>query len=194
MAAAIVTTALAPGFDAWYAVKVLLTSGVLWLFRAAYRQLAWGWSLPSVAIGAAVFAVWVLLEPAPASAPTLPTELAALPAWLVALWLAFRVVGSVVVVPLVVELAFRGYLLRKLTAWDFDAVDLRQFALFALLASSLLFGVMHGRWLAGTLAGMAYALAVYHRGRIGDAVVAHATTNGLITVAVLLFGQWHLWS
>jgi CAAX prenyl protease-like protein len=139
-----------------------------------------------VAIGALVLALWVLLEPTPASPPTLPTELAAL-------WPAFRVVGSVVV-PLVEELAFRGYLLRKLTAWDFDAVDPRQFALFAFLASSLLFGVLHGRWLAGTLAGMAYALAVYRRGRMGDAVAAHATTNGLIAIAVLLFGQWPLWS
>jgi hypothetical protein len=35
---------------------------------------------------------------------------------------------------------------------------------------------------------MAYALAVYRRGQIGDAVAAHGTTNALIALAVLLFG------
>jgi exosortase E/protease (VPEID-CTERM system) len=194
MAAAIVTTAFAPGYDAWYPVKVLATAGVLWYFCSVYRQLAWGWSWESIGIGVAVFAVWLLLEPTPETPATLPNQLAAIPVSLAVLWLVCRVVGSVVIVPLVEELAFRGYLLRKLAAWDFEQVDPRQFAPFAFLASSLLFGLLHGRWLAGTLAGMAYALAVYRRGRIGDALVAHSTTNALIAGSVLLFGQWHLWS
>jgi CAAX prenyl protease-like protein len=156
--------------------------------------LAWGWSWESIGIGVAVFAVWLLLEPTPETPATLPNQLAAIPLSLAVLWLVFRVVGSVVIVPLVEELAFRGYLLRKLTAWDFEQVDPRQFAPFAFLASSLLFGLLHGRWVAGTFAGMAYALAVYRRGRIGDAVVAHSTTNTLIAGSVLLLGQWHLWT
>ncbi len=53
---------------------------------------------------------------------------------------------------------------------------------------------MHGRWLAGTLAGMAYALALYRRGKIVDAIVAHATTNALIAGFVLATGNWSLWS
>ena len=51
-----------------------------------------------------------------------------------------------------------------------------------------------GRWLAGTVAGMVYALAVYRRGSLGDAVVAHAVTNALIAATVLCFGAWGLWS
>ncbi len=31
------------------------------------------------------------------------------------------------------------------------------------------------------------------RGRIGDAVFAHALTNALIAVAVIGGGQWQLW-
>jgi exosortase E/protease (VPEID-CTERM system) len=193
MLASIVTTAFAPGFDAWYPLKVLLAAGALWYFRSVYRQLAWGWSWESVAIGTGVFALWILLEPAPESPPALRVELAGLPAWVAALWLAFRIVGSVVIVPLVEELAFRGYLLRKLAARNFEEVDPGRFAPFAFLASSLLFGLLHGRWLAGTLAGMAYALAVYRRGRIGDAVAAHGTTNGLIALWVLSLGEWSLW-
>ena len=53
-----------------------------------------------------------------------------------------------------------------------------------LVVSSVVFGLLHGRWLAGMLAGMAYAVALYRRGQMGGAVYAH----------VLCFGRWSLWS
>ena len=61
--------------------------------------------------------------------------------------------------------------------------------------SSVLFGMLHGGfWLAGTIAGMSFALALYQRRALGDAVLAHATTNGLIAVYVLATGRWSVWS
>ena len=64
----------------------------------------------------------------------------------------------------------------------------------AVVLSSAAFGALHGRWLAGMLAGALYALAYYRRGRLGDAVLAHATTNALIAAYVLATGTWSLWS
>jgi membrane protease YdiL (CAAX protease family) len=52
---------------------------------------------------------------------------------------------------------------------------------------------MHGHWLAGTIAGMLYAVAMYRRGRLGDAIVAHAVTNLLIAVRVITTGDWSRW-
>jgi CAAX prenyl protease-like protein len=101
-------------------------------------------------------------------------------------------VGSVVTVPLAEELAFRGYLTRRLIAADFEDVPLGRFTWLSLLVSLALFGALHGRWLAGTLAGMLYAIALYRRGELADAVVAHATTNGLLTAYVLATGSWVL--
>ena len=55
--------------------------------------------------------------------------------------------------------------------------------------------MLHGGfWLAGTIAGMSFALALYQRRALGDAVLAHATTNGLIAVYVLTTGRWSVWS
>jgi membrane protease YdiL (CAAX protease family) len=48
-------------------------------------------------------------------------------------------------------------------------------------------------WLPAIFAGMAYGAIAIKTGRIGEAVVAHATTNALIAAAVLLFDQWQLW-
>jgi CAAX prenyl protease-like protein len=54
------------------------------------------------------------------------------------------------------------------------------FTWVSFLVSSVLFGLMHGEWAAGILAGMAYGLVVVRTGRVRDAVVAHALTNGLL--------------
>jgi hypothetical protein len=41
---------------------------------------------------------------------------------------------------------------------------------------------------------MGYALALYRRGSLTDAVVAHATTNALLAAYVLTTGSWALWT
>ena len=64
----------------------------------------------------------------------------------------------------------------------------------AIVASSLAFGLLHERWLAGTLAGMLYAHAAIRGGQLSSAVVSHATTNLLITVYVGVTGQWDQWA
>ncbi len=43
------------------------------------------------------------------------------------------------------------------------------------------------------LAGVLYAAALLRRGRIGDALAAHATTNALVAAWVLFGGHWSLW-
>ncbi|HSR09992.1 MAG TPA: CAAX prenyl protease-related protein, partial [Thermodesulfobacteriota bacterium] len=98
-----------------------------------------------------------------------------------------------VVVPIAEELAFRGYLLRRFVSADFEAVSPRRVSWIAIVASSALFGALHSRWVAGTLAGMLYAAAFRRRGKIADAIFAHAVTNALIAAEVLLFGHWGLW-
>ena len=96
--------------------------------------------------------------------------------------------------PVAEELAFRGFLIRRLLSPYFESLSPREYSVAAVLISSLLFGLLHGeRWLAGTFAGLFYAVAFLRRGRIGDAVVAHATTNSLLAAWVLANGKWHLW-
>lgn len=195
LAASMLIAAFSSGFAALYPLGVIATAAVLWRFRAQYRSFARGLSWQAIAIGIAVFALWVALAPPDdGNGVMLELTLAGLPAWQAGIWLGFRVLGSVVTVPIAEELAFRGYLLRKLVASDFENVRAGQFTWLSFLASSLLFGVLHNSWVAGTLAGAGFALALYHRGRIVDAIVAHMTSNALVAVAVLACGQWKLWA
>ena len=192
LAAGMTSRALSAGFEWLYSLRLLAAVIALWVFRRKYTGLDWhlDWTAPFA--GLLVFVIWIGLDHSVRG--PMPPALAAAPSGVAVGWLALRVLGAVVTVPIAEELAFRGFLLRRFISADFDAVSFRRFSLFALLASSLIFGVLHGnRWLSGSLAGIIYALTVMRRGRLGNAVVAHATTNALLALDVLVFHHWDLW-
>jgi CAAX prenyl protease-like protein len=110
------------------------------------------------------------------------------------LWLAFRIFGAIVIVPVAEELAFRGYLYRRLKSQSFEAVDLTKWYWLPALLSSVLFGILHpDRALAGTIAGLAYLALMVRRGSITEAIIAHGITNALLAGYVLLTNSWKLW-
>lgn len=194
MAATLLISAATSGFAWLYPVKVVAAGAALLFFRKAYAfarpWLAW----EPLLIGLVVFALWMLLVPASVEKTTLIAGHLDGMGWVAAgLWLAFRVLGSVIVVPLAEELAFRGYLLSRMSGAGLNTDSRIRFAWLPFLATSLLFGAVHGAWVAGTLAGMAYALARYRRGRVSDAVLAHITTNGLLSLYVLATQEWSYW-
>ncbi len=99
------------------------------------------------------------------------------------------------IVPIAEELAFRGCIIRKLVSTDFEAVAPGHFTWLSFLGSSILFGALHTEWLAGTMAGMIFALAVYRRrGSFSDAITSHSVANGMLAAYVLATGRWFLWN
>jgi exosortase E/protease (VPEID-CTERM system) len=198
---AILLTTMAAGafsadFDWLYPLRVVAVVLVLWVCRRSYGELREGWSWQGPSLGVAAFAIWLILTPSEVSTTSgWPVALNQAPAAWSIPWLCFRFVGYVLTAPLAEELAFRGYLLRRLTAADFQGVRLDRFSWFSFVLSSALFGAMHGRWwLAAMLSGMIFALALRRAGRLLDAVLAHVATNVLIAGYVLLTGQWFLLS
>ena len=195
VATTMATGAISTGFDALYPLRIVAGGVALWGLHRAYQGRLLDWSWLAVLVGVGVFGLWVVLEPANASgAQALEAGFARLPRGWAWVWLGFRVVGSVVVVPLAEEWAFRGYLTRRLIASDFESVPLGRFTWFSFVLSSLAFGLLHGRWFAGTLAGLIYAGVYYRRGRVGDAALAHAVTNACIAATVLVTRDWTYWS
>jgi exosortase E/protease (VPEID-CTERM system) len=194
LAAAMVSRAASGGFEWAYPLRLLAGAAALWLFSSGYRGLNWHVSWFAPMTGMAVFILWMSLERGPHSDHGFATALASAPPVARTGWLVCRTLAAVITVPVAEELAFRGFLIRRLMSADFESLDLRSFSYFAILASSVAFGLLHGdRWLAGTLAGILYAVVFLRRGSIGDAAVAHATTNALIAAMVLFGGKWYLW-
>ena len=193
---ALVTSIWSDGpLDRWYFARILAASVVLWLVRRDLPapSLVPSW-LPLVA-AAVTTAAWIGLVPeTPAAGGPLLAALQGLGAVERWTWIAGRVAGSCLVIPVVEELAFRGFLLRWLVSPAFEDLPPRAWSWSAVLLSSLAFGALHDRWILGTVAGLVFALVRIWRGRLGDAILAHALTNAGIAVAVLDFGRWDLWS
>jgi CAAX prenyl protease-like protein len=196
LAAAMVSRATSGSFEWMYPLRFVAAAGALLLFWRKYTGMNWrfGWAAPVV--GGLVFILWIGLDRIAGthSGSGFAASLAALPIATRIVWLMFRTCAAVITVPIAEELAFRGFLLRRLLSADFESVSLQRWSFLAVALSSVTFGLLHGdRWIAGTIAGILYASAQKWRGRIGDAVVAHAVTNGLISVWVLWGGHWSLW-
>lgn len=197
VAAALVTGLASDGrsVDGLEPVRLAAAGLALWVYRDLLREAvrgAWSWVGP--AAGAATFVLWMALVANDVNSNlAVDQELSALPKWQVAMWMTTRIIGSVLIVPIVEELAFRGFLLRRVVSADFTAVSYRQVSVAAVLVSSVAFGALHQQWVAGALAGVLYAGAAWVRGRLADAVVAHMVTNALIAVVAMGWARWSLW-
>ena len=197
LATGMLAQSVSGGFEWFYPLRVLSAAAALFWYRRVYKELRWraGWQAP--AVGVMVFLLWLgmgrLFNPGSSIMP-IPAEFAAASPLSRGVWTLFRVVGATITVPIAEELAFRGFLLRRLVSADFVKVNPQRFTLFSFVVSSVLFGVLHGQqWAVGIAAGMFYAWAFQRRGRIGDAVLAHSVTNGLLAGLVLFTHDWKYW-
>ena len=108
------------------------------------------------------------------------------------LWIIFRVLGAAVTCRSRKNLSSADICCASVAA-DFETVSPRRFTWFSFVASSILFGALHQEWIAGTIAGMLFAYAVYRRGSIGDAILAHSTANALLAAYMIATGSWAQW-
>lgn len=188
----ILTRAMSGSFEWLYPLRVVVCGWVLWHFRKQYAEIRWRFGWPAVAAGFGVFVLWIWFDRSATSGR--PAELSSVSVVGQWAWLALRIVGAAITVPVAEELAFRGFLMRRLVQADFTAVPWERWAWLPVLASSVAFGAMHGgRWIEGTIAGLVYAGVMARTGRLGEAAAAHGITNALLACWVLTTGQWQLW-
>ena len=183
------------GWEPLYFLRPLLALAALGFYWRSYRQPAWrafrrvSWL--AVPVGLLAAAVWLgvdrllPLEEAAASAPTQGAGFI--------LRLSVRIATIVLIVPLVEELAFRGFLARRMMGPAFDTIPPPAITVVAVLASSLAFGLLHTRLVGGFLVGVCYALVFRARGSLADAVIAHAVTNLALLIITVAVGVWGLW-
>jgi exosortase E/protease (VPEID-CTERM system) len=194
LAAGVISKAMSNGFEIFYSLRLVAGLGVLALYRQQLASLDWRWTWRGPAVGLLVFFLWIVAAHFLMPEAAMPNPLAALSPTLRGTWIATRVVASVLTVPIAEELAYRGYLMRRLSSPEFESVPFQRVRWPALLVTAIMFGFAHGSlWLPGVAAGLAFGLLLTRRGRIGEAVVAHATSNALVAAAVLGWDQWQLW-
>ena len=184
-----------------YGVTVLLCGGLLLWFRREYGELArqnlptLGEAALAVAVGVAVFWLWIVLDApwmklAEPTAFFTPLDPQGQPIWPL---IAVRWIGAALLVPVMEELFWRSFLMRWVESATFEAVDPRRVGVRAIVLSTFVFTLAHTLWLAAVIAGLAYAWLYRRTGKLWVAVIAHAVTNGVLGVWVVRTGNWAYW-
>lgn len=168
-------------------VALVLLAAVA-MFLPALRALRWSGDAVGLAAGVAVGVAWVALADAAPEGDPLEVALMDLGPGALGLWVLLRFAGTALLVPVVEEMFFRGYLMQRVSAM----AAWRGMPVVALAVSSLAFGALHGRWAEGTAAGVVFALVAMRRGRVTDAIQAHVAANVVVALAAILRGDFTL--
>lgn len=178
---------------------------VLWIFSRNLMSFQVTHWVTSVALGIGVFAIWiapdVLLPNWRASAfftngltgkveGTLPIAGRSDP-----LVLVLRFARAALLVPVIEELFWRGWLSRWVDRMDdFRKIPLGQFTRASFWLTALLFASEHGAlWDVGLAAGLLYNWWMRRTRSLGDLILAHGVTNACLSAYVLLRGRWEYW-
>ena len=108
-------------------------------------------------------------------------------------WIGFRILGAGVVVAVMEELFWRGWILRWIVHPDWQEVPMGTFTWTSFLATTALFALEHHQWLVGLMAGAAYNLLLYRTKSLYACMVAHGVTNVALALYVLTTGEWGFW-
>jgi CAAX prenyl protease-like protein len=182
----------------------LLAVVLLTVSRPVIRTLRVTHWLPSIGVGLAVFVLWVLPEqlwPGYRShwlfqnAVTGETVRSIPDEWLTSpLLLTLRIARAAILVPVLEEIFWRGFLPRWVVDNDWDRVPMGTYNTLAFVGTALLFASEHGPyWDVGLMCGLIYNWYMWKRRSLGDLVLVHAVTNGALSVFVLMTRQYAFW-
>ncbi len=183
-------------FVPWiYPLKTISVGITLFLLWRWYSDFNVGYTWIAVLVGVVVFVLWVLpdgLYPLLSTpTPVDPFDHLVVP-W-VYIWIGFRLFGASVVVPIMEELFWRGFLIRWLVKENFQKVAIGTFTWPSFLITSALFASEHNRWLVGLMAGVVYNLILYRTKSLYACIIAHGVTNLALAIYVLVTNQWTFW-
>ncbi|MCG3149069.1 MAG: hypothetical protein PCFJNLEI_02527 [Verrucomicrobiae bacterium] len=201
-----------PGNLLWiYPLKTVAVAAALWWFRREYSELVPRLSWLAVTVGLVAIAIWIFGDPyypkigellfatemklsqwlnwPPPVADTTPPFDPTGRYW----FIVFRIIGAVVVVPLMEELFWRAFLIRWLVSEDFRSVPVGTYTWTSFAFTTVLFGLEHDQWLAGLFCGALYNWLLYRTRSVWACVIAHAVSNAALAGWVLARGDWKFW-
>lgn len=163
-----------------YPARVLLMVAVLAVFLPIYVRLPWRIDPVAAGIGVLIGVAWVLVPVPPADSAPYGT----LSGTMLVAWFVLRGIGTVLLVPVIEELFFRGYLERLLSIGSGML-----WSVFSAVVTSALFAALHDRWAEAFVAGLLLSWVMRRRGNICDAIIAHAIANAVVFAGALLTGN-----
>jgi CAAX prenyl protease-like protein len=181
-----------------YSAQTIICGALLVWFWREYEFRAARGLLFSAGVALLAFGLWIAPQEFLGFPPRLvgfnPDVFSGQPA---AYWttIIFRFLRLVVVVPLVEEIFWRGFLLRYFVNEKFHAVPFGTFSWLSFAAVTVGFGFAHTQadWIVAFLAGALFNCAAYRTKSLASCVLAHALTNLLLGLWIMKTGQWGFW-
>jgi CAAX prenyl protease-like protein len=188
-------------YPLFYVTKLVIVVLLAWRYRSTWRDFrpapAVGALLLAVIAGLFVWAIWIGLDGLYPIFPFLGARvgfnadrLAPAARWA---FIAARMLGLALVVPLIEELFWRSFLMRWLINDDFVRVPIGRVTPMAAAVTSALFAVVHPEWLPALLTGLLWAALLWRTGSLAACFVSHATANVALGIYVIVTGDWKFW-
>jgi len=117
-------------------------------------------------------------------------ELSPAAAWTFTL---IRLVGLVIVVPIMEELFWRGFLNRIIIDENWQKVAWGRITSISLAIVTVAFVAVHAEWTAALVWGLGIMFVYWYTRNLWACVVAHAASNAVLGYYILAHQQWHLW-
>lgn len=180
-----------------YPLQAVAAGCLVWRFR---RQIAFGphcgW-LFAAAVGIVMIAIWVSPQEVFGQEPRTQgfDPYTFDDPWLFWATYAMRFVRLVIVVPLVEEIFWRGFLMRYLMDPHFDRVPFGAFSWKSFTVVTLAFGAAHmgpDFWVA-LIAGAMFNLVAIRTKSLSACVVCHAVANLALGIYIVATRQWGFW-
>ena len=181
-----------------YPVQTFVCAALLWWFWREYDFRGLRQPLIAAGVGVLVFVLWIAPQSffgvAARTDGFNPTVFADQP---VAYWttVALRFLRLVVIVPLVEEIFWRGFLLRYFVDEKFDRVPFGTFTWLSFGVVAVGFMLVHSTadWPAALVTGALYNWVAYRTKSLGACVLAHALTNLMLGIWIMNTRQWGFW-
>lgn len=115
--------------------------------------------------------------------------------WMYWFNLVVRFIRLVIIVPLIEEIFWRGFLLRYFVDDDFTSVPMGAFSWmsFWIVVGGFCLEHSFADWPAAILTGALFNLVAYRTRCLSACVLTHAVTNLILGIWVMRTGQWGFW-
>jgi CAAX prenyl protease-like protein len=181
-----------------YPLKTILVLGVISYYWPKLPTLVPSATLLSILVGVLGVVLWVGLDPylvrydQPLVGRNPFLMYQADEAWIL---FGIRVLGISIMVPMMEELFWRGFLMRWLIKEDFTSIPLGTYQHMSFWVTTALFATVHGsEWPLAVIVGILYGFWFVRTKRLGDIMVAHGVTNFLLAFYCLWANDWHFLS
>lgn len=190
-------------YPATYLTKTIVVALLLCLFWRHYTSIRWSHSWLGVLTGIVGVFQWVGMQLwlqenfeffRPAGEAFDPSSFFSNSGLLYA-FLAVRIAGAVLLVPIMEELFWRDFLWRTMIGPnDFRKVRVGKWDTQAVAIVCVAFACVHGHcWLTAVVWAAMIAWLLVQTGSLGACIIAHAVTNLLLAMYVLWTKDWAFW-